>query len=208
MPTSHPFQLNELTNLILLINPKTVLDIGVGFGKYGFLTREYLELWTQTSNYHNWTRQIDGVEAYQNYLTPIHAYIYNHVYIGDALKVLPNLKTTYDLILLIDVLEHFSYEDGVKLLEACQDHAKNILISTPFDIGNQTTSFGNELETHRFQWQKKHFADYPNRLFIPNPQSLIIYIGTDEETKTKIKAYYHTMFTTQISVALRSLLLR
>jgi len=31
--------------LITLTNPQCILDVDAGFGKYGFLSREYLELW-------------------------------------------------------------------------------------------------------------------------------------------------------------------
>ena len=51
MPSSHYFQLNEIVDLIALTNPVKVLDIGVGFGKYGFLAREYLELWKDGGEY-------------------------------------------------------------------------------------------------------------------------------------------------------------
>ncbi|MBA7677027.1 hypothetical protein ES703_85275 [subsurface metagenome] len=39
MPTSYYSQLNEIMELIVLTDPKSILDVGVGFGKYGFLSR-------------------------------------------------------------------------------------------------------------------------------------------------------------------------
>lgn len=60
MPTSHFYQLDQLTELIFILNPKSILDIGVGFGKYGFLAREYLNL-NRDDNYKNFKRRIDGI---------------------------------------------------------------------------------------------------------------------------------------------------
>lgn len=92
MPSSHYFQLNEIVDLIALTNPVKVLDIGVGFGKYGFLAREYLELWKDGGEYQKWDRQIDGIEAFEPYITPVHKFIYNTIFIGNALDILPSLQ--------------------------------------------------------------------------------------------------------------------
>jgi hypothetical protein len=179
MPTSHYFQLNEIVRLIVLTNPKKILDVGVGFGKYGFLSREYLELSDGQEKYNKWKRRIDGIEVFKGYITPIHELIYNHIYIGNAINILPTLKTKYDLILLVDVLEHFNYKEGVKLLEECKKRGKNIIISTPKKIGSQKKTFGNPFETHKFQWQAKHFEKFVSKFFIPNDYSLICFIGED-----------------------------
>ena len=75
MPTSHFYQLNEIVELVTLTNPKSVLDIGIGFGKYGFLLREYLELRDGRNKYNDWKRRIDGIEVFEEYLTPVHHFI-------------------------------------------------------------------------------------------------------------------------------------
>jgi hypothetical protein len=181
MPSSHAAQINEIVDLILLTNPASVLDIGVGLGKYGLLAREYLELWGQPlagewKGKPGWQRRIDGIEAYERYLNPVHHYIYNQIHIGNAIDVLPRLKERYDLVLLIDVLEHFEREDGLRLLTLCKQRASNLIVSTPRDIGHQEGSWGNPFETHRFQWTDSHF-DPAETVFVPNDESLICYIG-------------------------------
>ena len=57
MPTSYPHQINEIVRLVLAVNPASLLDIGVGFGKYGFLAREYLELFGESEQYAKWKRR-------------------------------------------------------------------------------------------------------------------------------------------------------
>ena len=175
--------------LIVNCDPKSVLDVGVGFGKYGFLSREYLELWDGRSDYKNWKRQIDGIEVFSDYLTPVHNYIYDHIYQGNAFDVLPNLEKKYDLILLIDVLEHFEQQQGYEILLECIKHGKNMIISTPKNIGNQKDAFGNVFETHRFQWKKENFEKFDKKFFLPNKLSLIYFIGDDALiVKSKIKS--------------------
>jgi len=148
VPTSHHAQVSKILDAIVHTNPKSVLDIGTGFGKYGVLCREYLELWDGREDYQKFTRRIDGIEIFPQYLTPIHKYVYDEVFVGDALDIVPNkLQRDYDLALLIDVLEHLKKEDGAKLLGALLKRAKNVIISVPRDIGDQGTVFGNEHET-------------------------------------------------------------
>jgi len=199
MPTSQPYQLNEIIELIILTRPQKVLDVGVGFGKYGLLSREYLELYDGREKYKDWKRQIDGIEVFKEYLTPAHEYIYDHIYIGNALEVLPTLQDQYDLILLIDTLEHFGYEEGVSLLEECMRRSRNMIISTPWDIGSQEESFNNPFEKHKFQWQKKHFRQFEKQFFVHNDRSLICYIGDDapllkHSKHSRVKTALRTLF--------------
>ena len=179
MPSSHYFQLNEIVDLISLTDPVKLLDIGVGFGKYGFLAREYLELWKDGGDYQKWNRQIDGIEAFEPYITPVHQFIYNNIFIGNALDILPGLKDKYDLILMIDVFEHFTHQDGMKLLRECRTKSRNILISVPISMSAQEAVFGNEFETHKYAWEKEDFNTIPDKFFLRNVKSTICFIGED-----------------------------
>jgi len=179
MPTSHLLQLNEITQLIKLTDPGAILDVGIGFGKYGFLAREYLELWDGRQNYGEWTRRIDGVEAFAGYVGPLQRSIYNTIHVGSALDVVPTLDATYDLVLLIDVLEHFSHEDGMRLLKECLRVGRNLLVAVPKPFEDQGAAFGNEFETHRFDWRRKDFALFPKKFFLKTRCSLICYLGED-----------------------------
>ena len=179
MPTSHSFQLNEIVMLIKESQPKSVLDVGVGFGKYGFLAREFLDLWDGREKYSDWRVRVDGIEVFEEYLTPVHKFVYNKIHIGNALETLPKLKERYDLILLIDVVEHVERDEAIKLLKQCAKIGRDMIISTPKDIGIQTDSFDNHFETHKFQWQAKDIrevtqADY---FCVPNRHSFIYFVG-------------------------------
>lgn len=174
MPSSHPDQIRPILDIVLRSKPESVLDIGIGFGKYGFLCREYLELWDGREVYHDWTRRIDGIEIFEAYVGTLQRGIYSHIYIGDALEVLPSIDYTYDLILVIDVLEHFSQSDGLRLLRACRAKGRKILVATPKNVRPQGAAFGNEHETHRFQWQPEHL-EFMHMDLVKHPRKYILH---------------------------------
>jgi 2-polyprenyl-3-methyl-5-hydroxy-6-metoxy-1,4-benzoquinol methylase len=173
MPSSNSNQISHIIEIVRKLNPNSVLDIGTGFGKFGFLCREYLELWDGREKYNDWQRRIDGIEVYEKYVTSLQKLIYDNIYIGNALDVVPTLDHKYDLIMIIDVLEHFKSEEGRKLLKDCTRVGRNILISTPKDASNQGAVFGNEYESHKSQWTKEQFSS-PNMYIFDHPQKLII----------------------------------
>ncbi len=179
MPTSHPMQINEILNLIITLNPQSLLDVGVGFGKFGFLAREYLELWDGREAYGDWQRRVDGIEAHEAYITPLQRQIYDQIHIGDASRVLPSLDQRYDLILLVDIIEHFDQEPGLALLRQCLSLGRNLVVSTPRNFFPQKAAFGNSYETHRFHWQEEHFKPLADQFTYPNDQSLIVFMGQD-----------------------------
>lgn len=188
MPVSHTYQISSIMESIILCNPKSILEVGIGFGKYGVLCYERLNLWWHgltEKDYQLKKVKIDGIEIYKHYQNPIYKFVYDSVFYGNALDFMPKFKDrSYDLILLIDVLEHFSQEDGVKFLNECKRVSKNILISTPKDIGNQSQHFGNEAECHKFQWTKELYNEFfpENKTFIDDRHSIILFWG--EQFKT------------------------
>ncbi|MFC1730127.1 class I SAM-dependent methyltransferase [candidate division KSB1 bacterium] len=156
-----------------------MLDIGIGFGKYGFLAREYLELWDGRDKHkrEDWKRTIDGIEAFEEYINPAIEYIYDTIHIGDASDLLPKLGQ-YDLILLGDVIEHFDENRGRELLKLCMEKAKNIIIITPGTMTPQKDAFGNPFETHRWQWSRRGFIDIlGNCYFLPNVKDHFVIWG-------------------------------
>ena len=184
MPTSHFMQLGTIVEAMVTLNPRAILDIGVGFGKYGVLAREYLDVSDGRDAYRDWKRRIDGVEAFGEYLTPLHDFIYDEVFIGNATAVVPGLARRYDLVLLVDVIEHLTKEEGVKLLRDCLAVSRNVLISTPSDFIEQHEHFGNVHEVHKSHWKASDFAAIAPMCALPNPDeiSLVCVIGSDVET--------------------------
>lgn len=180
MPSSQWWQIPKIIEVIRIVDPESIPDIGVGFGKYGFLAREYLEIW-EWNEYCKFKRRIDGIEACGAYITPIHKFIYDNLLIGDATKHIDKVGN-YDLVLLIDVLEHIDKGVGKQFLERLTRKSRFILISTPNHFFNQGSVFGNQYEIHRSKWnyrELKHLAKPPRMAYfhIPDSQSIILLLG-------------------------------
>src|SRR6266545_5686189 len=96
MPSSRPNTIPTVIHLIRQLKPKSILDVGVGFGKWGHLFREYTDI-NEAENdpgryqRKKWRVRIDGIEGYAPYLTPMHRYLYNNIHVGDATKLLNKL---------------------------------------------------------------------------------------------------------------------
>jgi SAM-dependent methyltransferase len=160
MPCSWPSQISPLLNIILAASPRSILDIGCGYGTYVVLCRQYLDV---TKGVGPDTRYppprrvtIDGIEACPDYISPIHNYVYDKVYPGDALDVLPTLRGgSYDLALVIDVLEHFRSGDASEFMDEVLRVARVALLATPTTEMPQGATFGNNYEQHRSSWSPR-----------------------------------------------------
>ena len=149
MPLSFVQAIPVVIEQVAHLKPSSILDVGIGFGKYGVLLREALELPYERYAKSQWKVTIDGVEAFEGYRNPIHEFAYNRVFYGRIEDILPSLDQ-YDVILLIDVLEHFEKEEGRKLLRDLLLHArKSLLVATPRFPALQGAYLGNAFETHR-----------------------------------------------------------
>lgn len=138
-------------------------------GQYGFLLRTNLEnvaLFDITPKVGGgvegrrkpkaqWAITIDGIEGFAEYLTPVHDYAYNQIFIGNAMKILPTIADrSYELVLAIDIIEHLDKADG----EFFAHHLRRIasrmaLISTPKSFIEQQVE-ANPLEDHRSLWSR------------------------------------------------------
>jgi SAM-dependent methyltransferase len=179
MPSSQHYHISKIMDIIINLSPMSILDIGAGFGKYGVLCREYLELWDGRHNYSQFLRRIDGVEVFGDYITPLHKFVYNNIYINDIMEVLDKIETRYDLVLLIDVLEHFDKHQGENLLHKILRKNGGVLISTPKKPSSQKDAFNNIYETHRSKWTKSDLSSLAPNLFINDRVSHIAYLGND-----------------------------
>ena len=160
MPTSWYQAIPSILDQVQKENPKSILDVGVGFGKYGLMVREVLELPYERYNKNQWIVNIEGIEAFEEYRNPIHDYIYNKIHYGEVTQVIDNLPK-YDCILLIDVLEHFEKEEGKKVIDQLIAHTnKSLIISTPRYPSKQEEYLGNRYEEHKSKWSIIDFIDY------------------------------------------------
>jgi hypothetical protein len=146
MPTSEHWQIPRIVDLLINEHPERVLDVGSGYGKYGVLVREYTS-----------ATRLDAVDA----VAPRYP-VYDHFYAGDIRdldRLLPE-SVTYDLALFIETIEHFTKDEGARILDRIAHRARRILVSTPWGFRPQEIP-GQPFETHRSGWYPWDFRrDY------------------------------------------------
>lgn len=176
-PSVIPFVCNWLKDKTIK-DIQSVLDVGSGFGIWGFLTRQYIQIWQPgitREQYENWkdNMRVDSIEYVDFYNTNLQKVIYNNLYVGDVMQWMPKLGW-YDLIIMGDLLEHLPKEDGKKLLGYARERCRWLIILTPNYFSKGNAIMGNESEQHQCVWKKEDFSDNPNIAIIES-QQIIIY---------------------------------
>lgn len=162
MPVSDYHNYSDILHIVEQIKPRRILDIGIGFGIWGVLMRQLLEMyegrWPK-----QWNITLEGLEIYEKFRNPLWDYAYDKVVIGDAYGLLDNMGH-YDLILACDVIEHFEKSRGRKLLEEMIQHADFVILTTPisFNQPGDVQTWGDKYETHKSLWSRADFKDIPH----------------------------------------------
>jgi len=144
MPTSEHWQIPRVVDVLVRERPRTVLDVGAGYGKYGMLAREY-----------GGAERVDAVDA----VAPRFP-VYDHVWLGDLRALdtlLPAAPERWDLALFIDAIEHLEKAEAWKVLDTLTRRARRVLITTPWGFRPQEIP-GMPFETHRSGWYPWEFG--------------------------------------------------
>lgn len=123
----------------------SVLDVGPGRGKYGVLLREYVA----------GVAIVDAVEAWEPYVTDRLQCIYDAVFVGDVCDW-KEPALSYDVVLMVDVLEHLTKPDGRALLDRIPG---NVVICTPAEFFQNPEAEEIPPERHRSLWRVGDFRD-------------------------------------------------
>lgn len=159
MPVSLPRHIPKTVDVLWRLRPRSILEIGPGFGMYGVLARQYLEVWCAPVPYGERFVTIDCVEIHEPYITDLHRAVYDNIRVADGAEFVKTVPDgCYDLVLLLDVLEHFDRETGTQLLADCRRIARHTLVNVPYPPGPQGTVFGNPHEAHVSSWDVEDFG--------------------------------------------------
>ncbi len=169
MAASAPYAIPVITNAVRQIQPRSILDVGVGFGKYGVLFREYVDVWSaknaRETKRGGWRMRLEGIEVFEDYLSPLHDYIYDKIHIGEAESVIDRLGQ-YDVIFMGDALEHFTKDAGRRIIAKLYEHAnKCVLLTYPRDAQERDGILGNPAEAHLSTWSEKDFEQFPRMAY-------------------------------------------
>lgn len=140
--------------------PKSVLDLGIGFGLQGALVRQYLD-----DGVRPWKTKLIGVEAFREYENPVWD-LYTGIYymtIQEYLagkSILQDSDLNFDFIILSDVIEHLEKEEGRNIIYKLMDLLNKggvLMIGTPGVWCEQGAVHGNEYEEHKSLWKWNEF---------------------------------------------------
>lgn len=150
MPKSKRYNKKIILDLVSRIeeNPVEILDLGIGCGDFGKLIKK------------NNSREYDitGVEIWEKYRNKKWDY-YDSIIIEDIRDFVKN-KKEYDVVLLVDVLEHFNEEDGRVVLEDIVSLSRELtVVATPTTNYPQGEFLGNPYEKHKYFWSHKKLED-------------------------------------------------
>lgn len=144
MPTSEHRQIPHLCDVLVREQPRAVLDVGAGYGKFGVLAREY-----------GGAERVDAVDA-----NPPRFPVYDRVFLGDIReleRILPAEPERWDLALFVDVIEHLEKAEGHRVLDVLTRRAGRVLVTTPWGFRPQEIP-GMPYETHRSGWYPGDFS--------------------------------------------------
>jgi len=154
---------NYIQIMSLIPKDKTILDLGCGNG------RPFIGTCFPT---------LIGVDIFKKKFEMPE---YNEVWFHDIRKILELYSQKFfDVITIIDVIEHLEKQDGFKLMEDAEKIARDkIIIFTPKKwtenkeaVENKAYwSYGNKYNYHKSHWTEKDFTDrgyeiIPNRKYV------------------------------------------
>lgn len=164
MGTSNWQNISYCCELIWRIKPRRVLDIGIGsLGRWALLAREFSDVWGGRVLPAEWECTVDGIEAYAPQVNEIHRQLYDHVFLGDAYDLIDRLDH-YDLVILGDVIEHFSHHRARRMLVKAVTRAAYVLVVTPLgelEDWPQDERYGNEWERHHTIFTEREILHAP-----------------------------------------------
>jgi hypothetical protein len=134
-----------------------ILDVGPGMGQYGYLLQDL-----------GYT--IDCVEIFEPYIDKFKLHDkYDNVYGGDIKSF---DFSTYDVLILGDILEHLKIKEAKKLLKEINEQNKKCLVCVPYEM-EQGEVYGNIYEKH-------HQSDLTPDVMKKRYPELKFLIGDDE----------------------------
>jgi hypothetical protein len=156
-----------------------ILEVGIGWGKYGVLMREYLGKQDIMEEEDFWKLNLEAVEISYQYTLAFKNKLYSRIYnmdIRDFCKEIDTWLVTYhgwDLIMFIDIIEHLPKEDGVCVLETLLEKSFWLMMVTPKRLVPQPVQLYHNNEQHVSLWNIDDFSGYEiDEVVIDNTHSL------------------------------------
>ena len=162
--TSFVDNIPAIVRAVVNTGAKNILDVGPGFGKYGLLIREALLSNIAEDKKEQYPAPDFKISACESSLyfqsQPALLQIYDRIFPWPIKMMTDEELNSYDLILLIDVIEHWTKEEYLKFLSRVSPSTK-ILISTPKEVFFYTIEYYGS-DVHKTQYSDFDFDSGEN----------------------------------------------
>lgn len=150
---SIPFVVEHIQRL----QPLSIFDAGCGWGRWGFLAREYLEFWEHRFDRAEWKTYICGLDINEGNWTPVQTYVYDTLITADLRRWRPD--QTYDLVIATDVLEHIPKDDAWEIVSKFRRNCRHLIVGVPLGSGWARGGHpDNPHEAHVSEWSWQDFS--------------------------------------------------
>ena len=144
--------IHSFLDLFLYLVPKgldSVLDAGCGRGIVGALARIYRK-----------PSRVVGIDAFDPYLQFCkRTGMYDQLIKHDLRKAhLPFKSAEFQLATSLEVIEHLSKDDGIRLLEELERVSRMVIVSTPNRFFRQEPYDKNPFQSHISRWTVSDFT--------------------------------------------------
>lgn len=146
MPTSNLAVWPWVIQLVHEVPHRSVLDVGPGWGKAATLLREYCN---------ERPERLAAVEVHPPYVVEHRlADLYDEVIVADVCDLTESELGEFDVVLMVDVIEHIEKDAAVELLARIPGR---VVICTPVEFFSNGPGLPDS-ETHRSHWTAEDFA--------------------------------------------------
>lgn len=153
MPYSVDVFDGHVGELIGMLKPASVCDIGPGAGKYGKIAR-------RIAQDKGFDLELTAVEIDATYLAEFALdQLYDHVVIDDAVNLIKTPYIKYDMVIIGDCIEHMRKSDGIDLLNFLMYRTAHIVLVFP-DNFLQDGSDDHPAEAHISTWGPEDFKGW------------------------------------------------
>lgn len=158
MGTSNWQQIPFCIEAMMDVSPMRVLDVGIGFGRWGMLVREFCEEWKGRTHRENWQVHLEGIEIFPKNVEEYHHLFYDWVHVGDAAPLVEGMSGGWHLVILGDVLQLWPKTDAERVLNRSLEISDYVLVNAPIGDGwKRSGMYGNPHEEHQSFWQLADF---------------------------------------------------